>query len=112
MGLSYLSYILLKYTQLQTLMEAELTMLPGRLHLVVTLRKQQKSIPLSLYPSVSALVMGVRRTCMSWCRTPMMPCVAAVKSGVASELLESVDGQSWRTSNKALPLSLICRQME
>lgn len=40
----------------------------------------------------------------------MMPWVAAVKSGLAAELLESVDGQTWSTSNKTLPLSLTCRQ--
>lgn len=39
-----------------------------------------------------------------------MPWVAAVKSGLAAELLESVDGQTWSTSNKTLPLSLTCRQ--
>lgn len=47
---------------------------------------------------------------MTWCRTPMMPWVAAVKSGFAAELLETVDGQTWSTSNKTLPLSLTCRQ--
>lgn len=39
-----------------------------------------------------------------------MPWVAAVKSGLAAELLGSVDGQTWSTSNKTLPLSLTCRQ--
>ena len=39
-----------------------------------------------------------------------MPWVAAVKSGLGAELLESADGPAWRTSNKALPLSLTCGQ--
>lgn len=45
---------------------------------------------------------------MIWCRTPMMPCVAAVKSGLAAESSESLAGQRWRTSMRALPLSLTC----
>ncbi len=49
-------------------------------------------------------------TCMTWCRTPMMPCVALVKSGLVAASSESVAGQRWRTSSKALPLSLTCRQ--
>lgn len=40
--LSYLSNILLKHAQLQTLVEAELTMLPRPLDLVLTLRKGKK----------------------------------------------------------------------
>lgn len=39
----------------------------------------------------------------------MMPWVAAVKSGLA-ELLESDDGEAWRSSSKAFPLSLTWRQ--
>lgn len=39
---SYLSNILLKHTQLQTLVEAELTVLPRPLNLVLTLHKREK----------------------------------------------------------------------
>lgn len=42
----------------------------------------------------------------------MMPWVAAVKSGLVAELLGSAEGQAWRTSNKAFPLSLTCRQTD
>lgn len=40
--LSYLSHVLLKHTQLQTLVEAELTVLPRPLDLVLTLSGREK----------------------------------------------------------------------
>lgn len=42
----------------------------------------------------------------------MMPCVATVKSGLAVESSESLAGQRWRTSMRALPLSLTCGQSD
>lgn len=44
LDLSYLSNILLKHTQLQALVEAEFSMLPRPLHLMVTLQKRKESL--------------------------------------------------------------------
>lgn len=41
---SYLSHILLKHTQLQALVEAELTVLPRPLHLVVSLQQHKDNV--------------------------------------------------------------------
>lgn len=70
----YLSHVLLKHAQLQTLVEAELTVLPRPLHLVLTLSGRQKDTvnQRTVYPSPCSPAL-VRRTCMTWCRTPMMP---------------------------------------
>lgn len=104
----YPSNILLKHTELQTLVEAELTVLPRPLHLMVSLHKKKEntSFHLSICSMTNVRQVTVRRTCMTWCRTPIMPWVAALKSGLVVESSESVVGQRWRTSNKALPLSL------
>lgn len=108
--LSYLSDILLEHTQLQALVEAELPVLPRPLHLMMTLQnKRLPSVHLSVCWS-QVRHATVSHTCMTWCRTPMMPCVAVGKSSLVAELSESVAGQRWRTSIRALPLSLTCRQ--
>lgn len=65
--ISYLSNILLKHTQLQTLVEAELTVLPRPLNLVLTLHKRKKenlSHCIICPPTLNGTL--VRRTCMTW----------------------------------------------
>lgn len=69
LDLSHLSDVLLKHAQLQALVEAELTMLPRPLHLVVTLRKKYtRLISHLLVCGVKTDVrqVEVRRTCMTW----------------------------------------------
>lgn len=64
---SYLSNILLKHAQLQTLVEAELTVLPRPLNLVLTLHKREKknlTHCIICPPTLNWTL--VRRTCMTW----------------------------------------------
>lgn len=78
--------------------------------------KTEDSLYHSTYLAVCTLdVEDVRQvteghTCITWWRTPMMLCVAAVKSGLGTDSSESDAGQRWRTSSNALPLSLTWRR--